>query len=865
MNHDHGTLPRASPYFFFYRYLIFPLTPDNLHYVPFWVQVYGIPFMCKSHDLARFIAMEVGDLIEIDKDTIKEGTGPYMRIRILLDVNLPLRRGMNIKFIRMGREFVKWLDFKFERLPDFCFFCGKLDHTKRYCVAFLQKCDELYTEPLCPYSILLRGKEKIIDKSQPFQYPHPPTITMMNYQPVNLNLPPQNLTGQGINFPSFLSLNDNFPGPFVPPTSNAVVMMPTPLNPNLSNLAQPCNSSTFNISLRPSAFTSYSTDSVIVAASHPAPAAALSVGLSSSEAIDRVRVALGFDHGLEDNAMFHFTCYYGSPISSARCVTWELLDKLFYSSPNLPWLIMGNKYTWHNNTVYERLDWAVGSESWRMLFPNAILHHLPFYGSDHRAIKIVLHSNPDLNQPRRIKKRFQFENIWLDNPSFYATIRDSWNNSPHLSNSLDGLGTFLAKQNSCVTALSSWHKSVLPHFQPRIQDIQREITRIQSLGPDSSEHKIHLKNLQSQLDALLYKEEIYWKQRSRVSWLKAGDRNTKFFHRFASHRKKNNTIRYLKDDAGNSTSDPEAMFDIITSFFSSLFSSDGCDAEATNHILDCLGPPLDDLDYGFLAQPFTAHEVKKAVFSISGDKAPGLDGLNAFFYQKNWAIFGNDLTSVVLNCLNGHSDFSEINSTLIVLIPKKQHANAMKDFRPISLCSTLYKIISKAVANRLKVVLDKVISPFQSAFVSGRVIFDNILIAQELIHAINARKVRKRGWAALKLDMAKAFDRVEWHFLGLPVIALYKDFVSTTIKVTIIVSVCGDFSTVSGNLILPHGAMLASLKSYISCLYGSKSFKDKLIRSRVYSNMMLDDSPSSTITLATIMLAICISTTKGLL
>ncbi|KAM6582390.1 hypothetical protein CsatB_009392 [Cannabis sativa] len=114
----------------------FPLTPDNLHYVPFWVQVYGIPFMCKSHDLARFIAMEVGDLIEIDKNTIKEGTGPYMRLCILLDVSLSIRRGVNIKFIRMGREFIKWLDFKYERLPDFCFFCGKLDHTKRYCIDF---------------------------------------------------------------------------------------------------------------------------------------------------------------------------------------------------------------------------------------------------------------------------------------------------------------------------------------------------------------------------------------------------------------------------------------------------------------------------------------------------------------------------------------------------------------------------------------------------------------------------------------------------------------------------------------------------------------------------------------------------------
>ncbi|KAM6541640.1 hypothetical protein CsatB_006087 [Cannabis sativa] len=209
---------------------------------------------------------------------------------------------------------------------------------------------------------------------------------------------------------------------------------------------------------------------------------------------------------------------------------------------------------------------------------------------------------------------------------------------------------------------------------------------------------------------------------------------------FASHRKKNNTIKYLKDDLGNSTNDPEAMFGIFSSIFTNLFSSEGCDAEATNQILDCLGPPLDESDIDYLASPYTTQEVKKAIFSLSGDKVPGLD-----------------------DCLNKGVDFLDINTTLIALIPKKQHASSLKYFWPISLCTTMYKVISKVLANRLKLVLDNIISPFQSAFISGRIIFDNILIAQEIIHAINNRKHGKRGWAALKLDMAKAFDRVEFY------------------------------------------------------------------------------------------------------
>uniref|UniRef100_A0A803PE26 Zinc knuckle CX2CX4HX4C domain-containing protein n=1 Tax=Cannabis sativa TaxID=3483 RepID=A0A803PE26_CANSA len=269
---DKGRILEGQPWHFAQSITIFaapessfPITPDTLHYVPFWIQVYGIPFMCKSFDLARFIATEVGDLIEVDKDTVKEGTGPYLRLRILLDVNLPIRRGMNIRFIRMGREFVKWIDFKYERHPDFCFFCGKLDHTKRYCHFYLQKCDESQSEPPCPYTILLRGKEKIVDKSMPFQYPHPPAITVVDHAPVNLNLPTRNFLDNIISFPSFLAAT-GISGPnFLSPYTSSTVMIPTPLNPNSAHVFPAGHNPFGSHSSRLSAFTSYSTYSLVIA------------------------------------------------------------------------------------------------------------------------------------------------------------------------------------------------------------------------------------------------------------------------------------------------------------------------------------------------------------------------------------------------------------------------------------------------------------------------------------------------------------------------------------------------------------------------------------------------------------------------
>jgi hypothetical protein len=128
-------------------------------------------------------------------------------------------------------------------------------------------------------------------------------------------------------------------------------------------------------------------------------------------------------------------------------------------------------------------------------------------------------------------------------------------------------------------------------------------------------------------------------------------------------------------------------------------------------------------------------------------------------------VRGQEITQEVLNALNTGIIPKGWNDTTVVLIPKVDDEEIVTQFRPISLCNVIYKITSKMLALRLKDILPDVISPMQSAFVPGRLITDNVLVAYECVHSIKNKRAGSTGYCAVKLDMLKAYDRVEWIFL----------------------------------------------------------------------------------------------------
>lgn len=164
-------------------------------------------------------------------------------------------------------------------------------------------------------------------------------------------------------------------------------------------------------------------------------------------------------------------------------------------------------------------------------------------------------------------------------------------------------------------------------------------------------------------------------------------------------------------------------------------------------------------------KPYNEKEIGNALFQIGPLKAPGPDGFPGRFFQRNWPVLREDVIRAVQELLDTGVMPPGVNDTCIVLIPKVPYPETLRDFRPISLCNVIYMVVSKCLVNRLRPLLEGIISPHQRAFLPRRLITNKALIAFECLHAINSSTDERNRFCAYKLDLSKAYDRVDWSFL----------------------------------------------------------------------------------------------------
>ncbi|KAF3789189.1 Transposon TX1 uncharacterized protein [Nymphaea thermarum] len=308
--------------------------------------------------------------------------------------------------------------------------------------------------------------------------------------------------------------------------------------------------------------------------------------------------------------------------------------------------------------------------------------------------------------------------------------------------------------------LSSWARNCVGDISLRIKALRVELDKVQSLEfASTSNDKNHEILIRKELQASLEDEDSLWRQRAHVKWMAEGDRNTAFYKAIVKGRRTKNSLCALEHE-GTRINDVNHIRSICEDYFCDLLGSQegsGCCLTKKDD-----GPRLLDEDNATLLLPATLDEVKRVVFSMDGNSAPGPDGFPASFYQQHWSVVGHDLLQVINSFLSTGRLVKKVNRNYIALIPKKEGLCRVDDLCPIALCNVLYKIISKFLSYRMKRCLQKVISKDQGAFLPGRSITENIIFAHECIHSLEGLR---QSNICFKIDFSKAYDRVSWVFL----------------------------------------------------------------------------------------------------
>ena len=404
-------------------------------------------------------------------------------------------------------------------------------------------------------------------------------------------------------------------------------------------------------------------------------------------------------------------------------------------------------FTWFRGSSKSKLDRLFIQAEWLSLFPLLQVSLLQRSLSDHSPLLVT--SQPSDWGPRP----FRFLDCWLTHDECMEVIKSAWDKSKEKP--------VIQKLQSVKNDLKTWNVNVFGNIDSNIQRLESKIHSWDS----EAQYRVLLDSeiqdrneAQADLWSWLKRKELFWSQHSREQWLKYGDKNSKYFHVVASIRRQRNSlysIRYL----GSNLTKPDEIKTAAVKFYKNLFSEEFRSRPTIDNLdFNRLSPSQSD----FLIAPFEIDEINRAVDSCNPSKAPGPDGFNFRFIKASWSIIKDDIYKLVNEFWSTSSLPKGSNVTFITLIAKIDHPVEFKDYRPISMVGSIYKIIAKLLSLRLKKVMNDIIGPFQSAFIEGRQILDGALIAGELFESCKRKNLKA---VVLKLDFHKAFDCVSWNFL----------------------------------------------------------------------------------------------------
>lgn len=269
------------------------------------------------------------------------------------------------------------------------------------------------------------------------------------------------------------------------------------------------------------------------------------------------------------------------------------------------------------------------------------------------------------------------------------------------------------------------------------------------------------RELQDAFQNLLTLENDLRFMKSRTDYILEGHMNTKFFHISTLKHRDNNKIRGLKKVIW--TFDEDEICNTILAYYKDLFSTEhvtshhnSFDGLSSDHIQEDLFSNIDSIPDD--ASIFKALKVMKPY------KAPGPDRLHPFFFKKCWKDVGPKVCLDIKEIFSTFTMKSGWSGALLALIPKLGLVERVSHYRPIGLCNTTFKMVSRIIVQWLRLFMNDIISPTQASFVPGRRGVDNVVVLQELVFHFNKMKGSK-GHMVVKLDPEKAYDRLEWGFI----------------------------------------------------------------------------------------------------
>uniref|UniRef100_A0A803PU22 Reverse transcriptase zinc-binding domain-containing protein n=1 Tax=Cannabis sativa TaxID=3483 RepID=A0A803PU22_CANSA len=324
----------------------------------------------------------------------------------------------------------------------------------------------------------------------------------------------------------------------------------------------------------------------------------------------------------------------------------------------------------------------------------------------------------------------------------------------------------VSKLGNTRKMLAKWNRDYFGMCESKLKLLDSLLLEVQARCP-SPENSLLEADILLEIDEVSKRQCSIWRQKSREIWLKEGDRNTRFFHASTVIRRKRNFIGAITNNGIDWISGRTQIGDYFINHFGDVFcsSNPSFGNALSNLIAPCISGDMNS-DSSRVPSP---EEVRLLVWSMGPLKSPGPDGMPGFFDRFHWDTVGESVVDTVREFFMTGDFVQSLNRTFIVLIPKKVNAVGFDDFRPISLCNFVYKVISKILANRLKIILPDLISPFQSAFVPGRDVLARLLAQKEdsgLIHGFKNTDLVSRNdiTDALRFRLMTSEDK----FLGNP-------------------------------------------------------------------------------------------------